>query len=170
MHGKEAEQNWLIFSIIGYFAMSASILLIPFSSYMRQWFIGCIFWISLIMAVTGQVVLAIDRKKWIARYRIKDKRFLSGGLGIFNFVKNVPAIIADSILLISIIVAIIAFIATSGTGYACYVAVALIMFSFSMHCIFNGKIYFYIVNRDLVVKSGKRLDFKKGVLKNEGKK
>lgn len=135
-------------SIISFALMSVSFLLMPLdimlnlknSSFINI-VIGILFWITLIIGVIGQIVLSFLIKK--AAYIKQNKRF-----GIITFFSNKYAVIFDLVFIVALIGFIIAAIATKLLGYSCYVFLALVVFSFTMHCIFNGNSYKVIKNLD----------------------
>lgn len=154
----------LYISIGSFFLMSVSFLLMPidFAAKGLQFFnllIGIMFWAFLILGIVTQVILGQIRKNWFIRNRIRRFQFRSK-VGLVSFAQNLPACIADGIFLVSLIGLIISVIVTNGIGYACYIFMALLVFSFCMHCILNGKIYYFLTNQEKILKTSqpKRLD------------
>lgn len=147
---------WLYVSIASFLLLSISFLLMPIDSTADHIkFIsilpGIMFWGFLALGVATQIILTHMRKKWIS----KNKRDITQGnrVGIISFMKNIPATIADVAFVLSVVGLVIALIATDSTGYVCYIFMAMSVFSFSMHCIFNGKNYFFIKNKDKICKA-----------------
>lgn len=162
--GKKKEIILLYISIGCFFLMSVSFLLMPidFATKGLQIFnllIGIMFWVFLLLGIITQFILGHMRKNWFIRNRIRKFQFRSK-VGLISFVQNLPACIADGIFVISLIGLIISVIATNGIGYACYIFMALLVFSFCMHCILNGKVYYFLTNQDKILKSSqpKHLD------------
>lgn len=113
---------------------------------------GLMFWISIIMGIVTQCVLAYRRRDWYAIHRIRKARSTQK-IGLLSFFKNFYAIIADVVATISLIGLVISMIVTQGTGYVCYVFVSLFVFSFSMHCILNGKVFYHITNQNKMLQA-----------------
>lgn len=154
----------LYISIGSFFLMSVSFLLMPidFAAKGLQIFnllIGIMFWAFLILGIVTQAMLNKQRKSWLVRNRIRRFQF-RGKIGLISFLQNLPACIADGILVLSIIGLIISIIATNGIGYTCYIFMAMTVFSFCMHCILNGKVYYFLTNQEKILKTSqqKRLD------------
>lgn len=162
--GKKREIILLYISIGCFFLMSVTFLLMPIDFTAKgmqiiNLMIGIMFWVFLIAGVTTQILLGQIRKKWFIRNHIRRFQFRSK-VGLISFVQNLPACVADGIFVISLIGLIISVIATNGIGYACYIFMALLIFSFCMHCILNGKIYYFLTNQEKILKTSqpKRLD------------
>lgn len=103
---------------------------------------GGLFWASLLGGIVTQVMAAAQWRAW----RKKNSRTASRGIGIFSFFRNKFAMAADITVPVSLIALIIAMKLTNGAGYICFVLIGLLTFSFSMHCICNGKVF-----RDLLM-------------------
>lgn len=67
--------------------------------------------------------------------------------GLLSFNSNQIAAIVDKIMIISFAAMILAFIFTKGYGFVCYLLIATTVFSFCLHCILNGRIYFHAKNQ-----------------------
>lgn len=154
MSRKQVDSIWLGFSIIFFLMLSVSFLLMPLgneasteSISLYTLIAGLMFWISIIMGIITQCVLAYRRKNWQAIHRIKKAR-VAQRIGLISFFKNSYAAIADAATILSLIGLVIVMIATQGSGYICYVCISLFVFSFSMHCILNGKVFYYVVNQN----------------------
>ena len=159
MSRKQVDSIWLGFSIFFFLMLSVSFLLMPFGSDTPVEGIspytlvaGLMFWISVIMGIATQCVLAYRRRDWYAIHRIRKARS-SQKIGLLSFFKNFYAIIADVVATISLIGLVISMIETQGTGYVCYVFVSLFVFSFSMHCILNGKVFYHITNQNKMLQA-----------------
>ena len=154
-----ADRVWFTLSVISFALLSASFLLMSADSGDAEkglstmaLMAGILFWVSLVFAIVTQVVLSHRRKAWFLSNKIRKKRF-SHKMGAISFFKNLYAVIADVATVICIIGLVVSVILTDATGYACYVFVSLLVFSFSMHCILNGNIYYYIFNQDVIIKT-----------------
>ncbi len=148
---------WLAASVMSFLLLAVSFLLMPlevtntldgFS--IINYLAGIIFWLSIILIIITQIVAAKRRKKWLNSNGIKKVSSLKTP-GIISFFRNIYGVVADIMALISLIGFIAFFFITNGTGYICYVFIALFIFSFGMHCIFNGKSFFVITNKDKIM-------------------
>lgn len=141
-------------SVLSFLMLAVSFLLMPIESENTQDKIsatalvaGVMFWVSIVIGVATQVVLSARRKKWYSENRIKtDKK--EQKIGLISFFKNIYSIIADIASAISLIGLVVAMIVTHSTGYICYVFVSAFIFSFSMHCILNGKVFYFVTNQN----------------------
>lgn len=135
----------LTISIISYFLLAASFLFMPLENKQLQMMAGVMFWVFLILGIVSQVLLAI----WFRQACSKNKewRIQKQRIGIFTIGKNKFSVVADIVLLISAITFVVLMIFTRGTGYISYIVLTILVFSFSMHCVLNGKVYYYICER-----------------------
>ncbi len=155
--GSRKEFLWLYISIGSFFLMACSFLLMPINFettnlQFMSYCVGIMFWVFLILGIVSQIILAKQRKNWFIRNRIRRFRTKSKS-GVIAFVQNLPATIADITLVISIIALIVSIVLTNAMGYACYIFMALLVFSFCMHCILNGKIYYYLTNQSSILRT-----------------
>lgn len=170
---KDIDKILLLASILCFLLLAVSFLLMPLEGKtisanvsVYSLIAGLTFWLSLIGGTVTQCILAKQRKKWFSKHHIKRVKH-SDKIGLISFMKNIYAVVADILVAISIIGLVISVIATQSTGYACYVFVSLLVFSFSMHCILNGKIYYFVINKEKMLKAFEREKANK--LKEEGK-
>lgn len=135
----------LTISIISYFLLAASFLFMPLENEQLQIMAGVMFWVFLILGIVSQVLLAI----WFRQACSKNKewRIQKQRIGIFTIGKNKFSVVADIVLLISAVTFVVLMIFTRGTGYISYIVLTILVFSFSMHCVLNGKVYYYICER-----------------------
>lgn len=159
MSRKSVDTIWLGLSIFFFLMFAVSFLLMPLGSETPTENIsaytmvaGLVFWISIIMGIVTQCVLAHRRRSWYVIHRIRKVR-ATQKVGLISFFKNSYAIVADVVTILSLIGLVIAMIATQGTGYVCYVLVSLFVFSFSMHCILNGKVFYHIINQNKMLQA-----------------
>lgn len=157
---KKKEMIYLIASIIGFLLFSVSFLLMPVETDDTMQgpnaitiAAGLMFWLGLLVGIIAQISLSYSRKKWFARNRVRLPLTNQPKLGLFSFFKNTTAIVFDVLLVMSLIGLIISVILTSGTGYACYVFIASTSFGFCAHCVFNGKNYYFIENKENIKKA-----------------
>lgn len=151
----------LCVSIGSFYLMALSFLLMPLKlpeiePRILNIISGTMFWGFLIIGIVMQVILAQRRKIWIRRNHLqRNRNFLHSKVGIIAFAQNVFGRIADVIFGLSLIALIIALILTGSAGYVCYIALAVFIFAFCLHCILNGKIFYYVQNQDKIL-SAKR--------------
>lgn len=135
----------LTISIISHFLLATSFLFMPLENEQLQIMAGVMFWVFLILGIVSQVLLAI----WFRQACSKNKewRIQKQRIGIFTIGKNKFSVVADIVLLISAVTFVVLMIFTRGTGYISYIVLTILVFSFSMHCVLNGKVYYYICER-----------------------
>ncbi len=143
---------WLLISTISFFMMSISFLLMPidFDKNNLKFLgiaVGVMFWTFLVLGIVSQFVLSSNKKNWLSKNRMR--RFsMKKKIGLISFCQNLPACVADGLTVIGLIGLIISVIVTNGVGFMCYFFLALFVFSFCMHCILNGKIYYILMNQE----------------------
>lgn len=155
MYSKKNHMAYLIVSIVAFLVFSISFLLMPVEAEpMEQGtnvytiVAGLMFWIGLVVGILMQVILSVLRRNWFSRNRVRLPLTNQPKLGLISFFKNKTAVVFDVMLIISIVGLVIAMLVTDAVGYSCYVFMTLTCFSFCSHCIFNGKIYYFIENKD----------------------
>ena len=153
----ERKVYWIILisSITSFFFVSVSVFMMAFLNVARTAEIrfynilcGICFWVFLVLGIGLQIYLSRILKKW-KRRAFKIRRYLREDLqiGIISFFKNRIGLISDIAFLVSVIMFIVSCVITKGMGVLCYISLALSFFSFCMHCIFNGKNYYCIINQ-----------------------
>ncbi|MBQ2943199.1 MAG: hypothetical protein IJD93_00670 [Ruminococcus sp.] len=159
MNRKQVDSIWMGVSVFFFLLLSVSFLLMPIGNEtsaegisIYSFIAGLVFWISLIMGIVTQCILAYRRKTWYVMNRARKVRSTQR-IGLFSFFENTYAAVADVVAIISLIGLIIALFATQGIGYICYVLFSLFVFSFSMHCILNGKIYYHVVYQNKLLQT-----------------
>jgi len=115
---------------------------------------GIIFWLSLFGGFATQILLKRRRRHWLVKNKIRRSR-IRQKIGLFSVFKNKAAAVADITAILSLIAFVITAAVLSGRGYICYLLLSVFIFSFSMHCILNGKIYTYIINQNKLLESSK---------------
>lgn len=149
MEKKNTERVMLWTSVAGFLVMSLSFLLIPVE--VLGYLPGALFWGGMICGIALQVLLDRRRRKsGTGRRRRNEKR-----IGFLSVGSNKEALVADCVFAGSIVFTVLAFVCTQGMGYVCYCAIGLMLFSFCMHCVLNGRNYHYFC------KSQQRLNNKK---------
>lgn len=163
MNRSKADKLLLKLSIGAFFLMSSSFLLMPFD--FLKIAAGILFWFGLALGALLQFILEARRRSFFAQYRVKRQKIQKPQNGLLSFGANRYAFIVDCMLLICILCLIAAFLLTRGTSIFCYIFISLTAFSFCMHCILNGRIYFYVNNQVKIrhaLESKKVRTFRKG--------
>ena len=151
MKRKKVDIIWLIISVACFLLVSISILLMPIVSTtnpetlgIMRYVPGLMFWIFLAGGIITQIVLAVRRRKW---FTLSGKDPKTGErIGLISFFACPLAGFFDVIAAVSLVCFAVS-IFISG-GYLALVFMAVLVFSFSMHCILNGKIYYHILSRE----------------------
>lgn len=168
MKRKQADRILLYLSIGAYAVMSISFMLMPIDAIGRT--PGVLFWGGLLLGILFQLISETRRRRFLSRCRINPKKMQNPRNGLFTFSSNKYTKVADWILLVSLVCTILLFLITRGTGYLCFVFISISTMAFCMHCIFNGKIFFYVRNQSKILHllEQKRVrTFNKGEGKNE---
>lgn len=145
MKQRQMDRILLGISIGCFFVMSVSFLLMPIA--MMQVTPGVLFWLGLITGISLQIVLEFRRKAFFKKYQVKRETMQKPRNGLLSFFSNKEAMIADIVLGVSFVATVLTFMITRGYGIVCYLLVALTVFSFCLHCVFNGRIYFHAKNQ-----------------------
>lgn len=144
MKNQNTEYVLLYGSIGGYFLMSLSVMLMPIDAV--RILAGAMFWLGLLSGTGLQAALALSRRRFYAAGGgMPEQRGLPG---LLRFWANPAAKAADLAMVVSFPLMLAALKRTRAMGYICYVLIAVFAFSFCMHCIFNGSIYFYLKNKN----------------------
>lgn len=128
----------LYVQIISFLISSISLSLTSFVSYedgtakiVFSIIVGLLFWIGLAVGIILNFMLKNKTKN-----RLENEK----GIGLICFFKNKIAICFD-VAMIFLLVASIVVIAIQTESFIGSIVIALFVFSFEMHCIFNGKIF-----------------------------
>lgn len=137
----------LFWSAVGsLFMMSASFLFMPVAANTTRRnpisviMVGLMFWI---FAIAGYVLLTLadrERKRFVLKHR-EDLNAQNGRPGIITFFSNIPAVVADTAMVCTVILLITAQFTKLKDTYFVYIMLFVLNFSLHMHCLFNGKIY-----------------------------
>lgn len=132
-----------ILTVIAYALSSLSFILFYFADYQKNGFtkvlgylLPSVFWAGLVIGVIMQVVISV---------KLKGKA--NNRVGIISFFKNKYALIFDILMIISFIVTLILMILKIN-NFAAFLAISLMIFSFELHCVFNGKYFNYILTKE----------------------
>lgn len=149
--GRVLDAVLLALSILSFLLMSATFAVMPLIGDDAPAFLrvlpGTVFWGSLLLGAATQVVLAVRRRRWLISHHVRRPRH-KRRLGVISFMQNAPGVVADICCGLGAIALAVSLIVTHGRGYACYISLAILVFAFCMHCVFNGKIYYFISNRE----------------------
>ena len=153
MDRKKLDVLWLWISIVSFFLMSATFLLMPLDNMISSLkdskivlIAGIGFWSFLIIGIVSQVILAARRRSWYKTQRLSERRSNVRRIGLIVFGFNKLASAADILMIVSLIGMVVSMMFTKATGYICYVFLAMLSFAFCMHCILNGKIFYHITH------------------------
>ncbi len=134
---------------VGFFTLnSCTFLLMPFikkslfdqSLAWKAASLGSIFWASLIMAVLSVILSSVFRRKYLKNNGI-DRKQIKGRIGLITFFSTVLGKIADFLLAASIAALAVVCLTRQTNNDITFVIIALLVFSLSMHCMFNGLIF-----------------------------
>lgn len=142
---KQKFMFWI--SALGFFAMSLSFLfmyqdIMYIGVPLRIIIAGIAFWGMLIIAVAAQLMLCVSMRELIKSDFSTKKR----KIGLICCFSNRYAAVADLFMIVSMIILIISFIFTDASNYFNYIILSVFVFSFSMHCILNGRKFYYMIH------------------------
>ena len=132
-------------SAFGFFAMSLSFLFIYqdimyIGTSIRKVIAGIVFWVMLIIGIAAQIMLYLSLRKSIkADFTTKKRK-----IGLICFFSNRYAAVADLFMTLSVITLIISYAFTDASNYFNYIILSVFVFSLSMHCILNGRKFYYM--------------------------
>ncbi len=153
---KKANLWFLCSSIACFFASSLQLSLLYFSSKglpANDSKLGTIcascFWTFMLLGIIIQIILSCFVKRWgkSNERAIKEKN-QNLRIGLISFFKNVYGIISDVLFVIALTTLIISYYVSSGFSWVCYISLFLTVFSFCVHCVCNGKNFYYIINQN----------------------
>ena len=130
------ERRLFFLSCVFMTLLAITILFMPFEKLL--YINGIAFWVFLLSGYILLIILNTSRRR--NGDKEKDKRLP----GIIKFFSDSMARVFDGMFILSLL----AFITYQYTnyidGYISYVILSILVFSFQMHCMFNGKNYEYI--------------------------
>lgn len=146
---KKTYRIWIYLDILSFLISSLSVmlLLIPTENKSDEQLpltfsaCGILFWLGLILGcVIWFILYRAIRKKEIyqAEYRLSRP-------GIITFLKNKYAYVIDCMLGVSLLGGIVGVVLLPYNQIYNCIFIALFLFCFYMHCLFNGKVYNYIL-------------------------
>ena len=139
------QRKFLLF-VISLLVLSASIVLMPIGTAYKEKSIilliiaGLLFWLGLIGTLWTAININLSRRASPVFNELYPnlRKF-----GLIHFFQNRPAIIADIAMFASIVMMIVVKLLGKNNVWQ-FVAIALIVFTFGMHCILNGINYIYV--------------------------
>lgn len=139
------QRKFLLF-VISLFVLSTSIVLMPVGTANKEKSVipliiaGTLFWIGFIGTLWTTININLSRRASpVFNELYPDLR----KFGLIHFFQNKPAIIADIAMFASIIMMIVVRLLEKSNTWL-FVAIALIVFTFGMHCMLNGINYIYV--------------------------
>lgn len=143
---KEVKRFFLT-SVVFLSVMSLSILFMPMAvnSMNNIWvvLVGLTFYIGAIGGYVLIVIAGVLIKKHLSI--LKEKRKTNKDkLGLVSFFSNLPALIFDILMLISIIAFCVVCLLDYIDIHIPFIVLSIMVLSINMHCLFNGRIYKFI--------------------------
>ena len=84
----------------------------------------------------------------VGKQRKKDRKYRNkGGISLFRFFSNKPAIVFDGLLIAGVLTLILTFVIQTLPGWVTLAAIFTALFSAEMHGVFNGRNYEYITKQ-----------------------
>lgn len=153
MSSRKSLQNLLLISISMFFSSSLLLVFLYFVDYndtgakfIFAYVISTAFWVLFITAIVIQIVLLA---------KLKDKIGSIKDVGIIKFFNNIFAIVADVSCIVSLISTVI-LVVTKNTNIVSFISIAILFFSFEMHCVLNGRKFKYIFYSEKEIDNEKR--------------
>jgi hypothetical protein len=131
-------KKWLYLSVMSFFLSSVTIWFLPYDSIRIA--LGAVFWLGLIAGLLFLRPISNARKSDKMHMMCVEK----GAPHFFRFFSNKPAIAADVALIISFVIAVVAFFAPTVPQGLALSGVFGVVFFLEMHGVFNGRNYAYI--------------------------
>lgn len=159
----QMDKLFLYLSIFGFLMAASSCAFAAFVE--NEIILRTMFWFGLALGIALQVVLGQRRRNFLKKNGINGKNIRKSRIGLLNFAANSWALAADLGFFASLIATVVAMVATRGYGIVCYYLIGSSILFFCLHCIFNGKIYFYIKNQKKIqrfFKKRRSKTFRKG--------
>lgn len=144
MKNRKTDRALLGISTGGFMVMSASLLLLPLD---MTALVSSLFWGGLLLGAVFQIILAARRKTYLSEQGSPAGKKKKAHIGLITFGANVAAWVADILLVCSVIATVVIYLITKGYGYICCVCLTLVLATFSLHCILNGRIFAMLTSR-----------------------
>ena len=162
---------FLLLSMGGFLCASVSFLLIPIEKLTVN-LPALFFYGGLIVGIAFQIVLEIRRRAFFKKYKVKQSKFQKPRNGLLSFGSNKIALVVDSVCIASVILTVCAFAFMQDFDYLCCGSITVLLMSFCLHCILNGRNYFHLKNFEkirLTLENKKESNSRKGEGENEKK-
>ena len=108
----------------------------------REVIASIVFWVMLIIGIAAQIMLYIIMRESIKSDFTTKKR----KIGLICCFSNRYAAVADLLMIVSAVILTVSFIFTDASNYFNYIILSVFVFSFSMHCILNGRKFYYMIH------------------------
>ncbi len=106
--------------------------------------IAALFWGSIVAEII-MVVLTSKERRYMEKQKYRSRVLGRSRPGALNFFKNRESVIADVILIISIVaIVVLVWKNINNPPWLITGSVAALLLSINLHCIFNGKNYRYL--------------------------
>lgn len=128
------------FSVLSLMFMSSTILIMPIVDNTVRILLGAAFWIFTVIGYALLIVANFERR-WFINNKMDGNVRMDCLPGIATFFDNIPATIADTVMIISFIIFVICMITKLKYEYISYIVLFLLLLSINMHCLFNGRVY-----------------------------
>lgn len=138
----------LYLSIAGFLLMSVSFLLM--SAPAPGVLPGLMFWSGLAAGMAGQILLEKKRRDLFKQYGVDRTKMQKPRCGFLTFGSSPLATVADIAMPVCLVLTMLAFQLTDGSGYLCYVGISATVFALCMHCVLNGRNFFHVNNQSSV--------------------
>lgn len=155
---KQKALRWLSLAVISFFIHACSVFLEPFAVNadnevtVAGYVLGGIFWVSLIVGgvffwLCWKTIASHDGyRQW------KEKKII----GIFGFFRTNAAKIMDPVLLLSLAITITGILTGKMPDGLLLVVIAIVLFTFYLHMIVNGRVYRYMTLSERKEKKGEK--------------
>lgn len=143
---KKTGKKLLIGSVIGYFVCGASALLLPWAIgsdnqlTIAGFITGILFWAGFIVGTVLFLASWLKTRQEQAYKKSKN----NGRPGCISFFKSVPAAVADVVFAAALILTIAGNFVTAFPYMVNVIVIFLLIFTLSLHCILNGRVYRYL--------------------------
>ncbi len=128
------------FSVLSLMLMSSTILIMPVVGDKVRILLGAAFWIFTVIGYALLIVANFERR-WFINNKMDGNVQMDCLPGFATFFDNIPATIADTVMIISFIIFVICMITKLKYEYISYIVLFLLLLSVNMHCLFNGRVY-----------------------------
>ena len=139
---------WLLLSVFGFLITSGSILFMNVPFFLREKKIlaefSAVFFLGLLIGILCSFLAAGAMRKEMKKQR-RIPEWSRKHIGIFSIGATVPGLIADLVFLLSAVALGWLYYVGRRLDYFNYVLIGLILFSFSMHCVLNGRAFYFMI-------------------------